>query len=864
MSDYSSSMWRWPAIMVIAILLCPLAVLPSNSQLRAKLAAHDGDEDSHRKSLSREALLREIWTRHEVNLRRREQAPDLNRPAATFSNIDLNDVAVIVGDNSLITPATPFDLNQQGVQFVPSGSGYTVSPSFAPFETTLGEKLDLTTTPAVNPIPSATTGDDAYILQDLGFNFNFFGTSYASLAVSSNGNLTFRPSGFNQNDFNIGATSPIETLTEFQRGLPRIAPYWHDLVATASVATGGNGVFIRRDSDRVLITWNNIRDFPNDPLVDQGVQRFQVSLFNDGRIVFTYDSIQLTSQALVGISPGQAVASATSIDLSAPPASVVGGPAVQFFSTITVVDYLAVIQAFYATHPGRDVYDFIYLMTDFDFSLGSAFAFYLPIRNEVGGIGYDQFDGDPGGILGGRKIQGFLNLSNVVGDYPAFPTSRFLVANHALSIMGQEQGHRWLAFPKFPGDPLLLLGRDDAHWSFFLNIESTLSSPAARRSSSAEGNVWQDNGNGFFVSTSLIDGYSRLDQYLMGLRPASDVADTFVIANPFNTTRTRSSNPRPNATTNGTRQNVSINQILTANGPRIPDVSTSPKNFRAAVVLLMQPGTQPTAETLTKVTRYRMAWESYFAQSTDYLATINTGLADQTASRVIAAVSAANYKPALAPGEIGALFGVELTDGRTESAVSQPLPTSLAGVEVLIDGAPAPLFYASPAQINFQVPRGTTSTTSTAEIAAPSATALVEVFRNGQLVRAGTFQVAPVIPALFTANASGSGPMAAVDAFTGEPAPFNARQANGQPNFVSVFGTGLGADGTDTDGNLSSSVQATIDGTPVTIDYAGRAGGFTGLNQLNIVFPPDLTPGTHSLLVFRNGFQSNLVTFTVR
>ena len=54
------------------------------------------------------------------------------------------------------------------------------------------------------------------------------------------------------------------------------------------------------------------------------------------------------------------------------------------------------------------------------------------------------------------------------------------------------------------------------------NTESNVSSVAARRSSSMEGNVWCDNGDGSFTSVSLIDGYSRLDQYLMGLRLARD------------------------------------------------------------------------------------------------------------------------------------------------------------------------------------------------------------------------------------------------------------------------------------------------------------------------------------------------------
>jgi len=74
----------------------------------------------------------------------------------------------------------------------------------------------------------------------------------------------------------------------------------------------------------------------------------------------------------------------------------------------------------------------------------------------------------------------------------------------------------------------------------------------------------------------------------------------------------------------------------------------------------------------------------------------------------------------------------------------------------------------------------------------------------------------------------------------------------------------LGADATDVDGNVNASVQATIDGVAATVDYAGRSPGFTGLNQYNLIFPANITSGSHMLVFSRNGIPSNQVTFTVR
>jgi uncharacterized protein (TIGR03437 family) len=867
----STHVWRWIAITLIVALFAPaLITLPSTRtnkgpfvKFKTNLAHHTGGKKN---GLSRQQIAREAELWHEINRRRLAETHALGAEALTadFINQDINDISVIQDDGRVIIPPNPFDLGARAVQFTPSGSGYTISAGTAAFENNLGPKLDFTVAPAVNPKPGTDPGDDAYIIRDFAFNFSFFGAPYSSVAISSNGYLTFRPGGVSQEAFDQGAVSSIASLAEFQLGLPRIAPYWHDLDARAAQTTGGAGVFFQQLSDRMLITWNNIRDFPNDPSNDNGVHRFQLTLFSDGRILFTYASAQLTSQALAGITPGLSSSIPTLVNLNSPPSSVFNSVVAEFFSTSTTIDTIGAAQAFYATHPGRDVYDFVYLVTDFDFNLGNAFAFYLPLRNDAQGIGQPVGMSPAASDINSQRIQGILNLSNISTQYPDSPVTRFLQVgfNHALSVMGQEQGHRWLAYIDFPGaDPALLLGRDDAHWSFFLSIPSNMSNLAAPRSSSVEGNVWLDNGNGTFTSINLIDGYSRLDQYLMGLRPASDVPDTFVIANPSGP-RTREANPRPNVTVNGVRQNVTINQIIQANGARQPDSTTAPKSFRAAVVLLTRQGTQPSAATLDKITRYRLAWESYFGQSTDFIGSINTGLADQTVARTIAAVSAASYKPTLGAGEISALYGAGLTSGGVAFATSQPLPTMLAGTQVRINGVLAPLFYASPTQVNFQVPTSTEATTISLSV--PSSTALIEVFSDGQLVRAGAFQIAPAVPAIFTLDQSGTGPGAAVDAFTGAFGPFNAKQSNGQPNIIAVFGTGLGADATDVDGNVNATVQATIDGANATVDYAGRAPGFTGLNQYNLIFPADITPGSHTLVFSRNGIPSNQVTFAVR
>lgn len=220
-------------------------------------------------------------------------------------------------------------------------------------------------------------------------------------------------------------------------------------------------------------------------------------------------------------------------------------------------------------------------------------------------------------------------------------------------------------------------------------------------------------------------------------------------------------------------------------------------------------------------------------------------------------VSAANYSSgAITEKAIVAAFGVGLALS-TESASSVPLPTTLAGTTVKVRDSNgverlAPLFFVSGEQINYQIPAGTAL-----------GMAAVTITNGNGIGATGLIEIRTSAPSIFTANASGSGPAAAVDALTGAAAPFNAKRAGGEPNILSIFGTGLGGDATDVDGNVNAGTTARIDGNPVTLHYAGRAPGYVGLNQFNVELPADITAGVHTLTLTR-GATSNTVTIAIR
>lgn len=838
---------------------------------RAAGAALQVNDPAPKKELSRQELAEEAraWHTATQEALRRDNPYALRSLTQAASVSVQNDVAVVTGDANIITSPKPFDLNLRATSFLPANNSFAVSTVSSLFDNNLGEKRDMTA--ANNPIPGAEPGDDAYVIEDLGFEFPFFTGSYPRVAVSSNGSLVFPTGSVDDESFKLGAVSSAPTLSEFQNGFPRIAPYWHDLDARAGVTTGVAGVYVRKSFDRVMVTWNYIRDYPNNPNVDTGLHRFQVTLFATGRITMTFDGAVLTSQTLIGISPGNGPGrtgqATTMVDLSTQRGATVfaQAPIAEFFSTTTRVDYISAVNAFYS-NLRRDDFDFVFFMTDFPYSVGASdeFAFYDALRNTDSGIGKDIGE-VPGATeeYGSSNLQGVLNMNSIVDAYPVYPTTRFLGSNHGLSVMAHELGHRWLSFIRFPGDELKLLGRQDAHWSFFVNSESTMSYPGVERSSVMEGNLWKPTADGRYVTAGLVDGYSKLDQYLMGLLPASEVGSISVLDSPSNISQTRVSSPQPNVIASGALNGYSIENITSRNGERSAPLK---KNFRAAVVLLVRPGTQPAAATFEKIKRYRYAFESYFEQATNTKGTIETGFDPQTQDRSIAIVSAASYKPLLAPGALASIFGIVKPSlgNRVVEASVVPGTLSLQNIRVTVNGTPASILALSSGQINFQVPRSITAVTPSLSV--NSATALAEVYDGNTLIAAGAFQIAPSAPMLATrlTNDQKEFVAAAFDATTGKGEPFPGVQPNGLPTILAVYATGLGADATDVAANVSSEVKATLNGTSVLVGYAGFAPGLPGANQINIYLPTNLGPGDYSLKISRNGVSSQEAKIKIR
>jgi uncharacterized protein (TIGR03437 family) len=207
----------------------------------------------------------------------------------------------------------------------------------------------------------------------------------------------------------------------------------------------------------------------------------------------------------------------------------------------------------------------------------------------------------------------------------------------------------------------------------------------------------------------------------------------------------------------------------------------------------------------------------------------------------VAGVSAASFKPsALANESIVALFGSALATS-TQAPTGAPLPVTLGGTSVTVrDSANneklAPLFFVSQGQVNFLMPAGL----------ANGAATIIATNPEGRVAR-GTIDIAPVAPALFSANADGRGVAAALvlrvkadGSQSYEPvATFDQSQnrfvaapidlgAESDQVFLVAYGTGI---------RFRSSlggVAAKVGGLDSQVLFAGAASGYFGLDQVNV------------------------------
>jgi hypothetical protein len=442
---------------------------------------------------------------------------------------DIGDVAVVVDNGLMVTSQDRFDLSfPTTLRFDPAGPGkFTVSRSAASFDTSFGPELTF-------GYPGATLwpGDDDS--QEVAFaaGFPWFGTTYSSVFVNTDGNVTLGEADF--------SSSPRDKA-RVALGAPRIAAFLHDwnpgdALNPDPTKHGSIHAVVKSDPARLVATWNGVADF------EGGVSStFQITLFATGAVEITFTSIDTpAAYGVVGISQGRGQGAIRQVDYSTQSAgqAIEAGTIVEAFAPLTQVDEQVIAKEFYKSHP--DEFDYLVIMTDFS---SDAFIHHYQISNQTHGIGtpltngrddnpstvYDhtaQFGsaGELEQVLGLNNIflypssandlvnpviEPYRSNSNVV-DAPATfgrpvtldgqtmsqdritgtlppdggEVSRYFARDgsysiwlsSAMAMTFHEVMHRWGAYVRFVHptkgtgfDSFDLLGIDTQHWSYFLN-----------------------------------------------------------------------------------------------------------------------------------------------------------------------------------------------------------------------------------------------------------------------------------------------------------------------------------------------------------------------------------------------------------
>ena len=240
----------------------------------------------------------------------------------------------------------------------------------------------------------------------------------------------------------------------------------------------------------------------------------------------------------------------------------------------------------------------------------------------------------------------------------------------------------------------------------------------------------------------------------------------------------------------------------------------------------------------------------------------------------IGVTNSASFAPitaSLAPGELVTLFGTGLSSSTLTTQGGIPFPTTLGGVQVLVNGTPAPIYYVSPTQISAILPYSL----STATLAS------IQVKNNGVTSNAVTQFTTDAIPGIFSQTANGLGYAAAVHAATGKLVTQANPAVAGE--YLALFLTGLGTitpaitDGAIGPTNpLSYADQFNSNNMGVFFDdynnnafpqgnvtYAGLAPGLAGLYQINVQVPTGVGPGDVYLEVFTDYADVNQIQVPV-
>jgi uncharacterized protein (TIGR03437 family) len=210
-----------------------------------------------------------------------------------------------------------------------------------------------------------------------------------------------------------------------------------------------------------------------------------------------------------------------------------------------------------------------------------------------------------------------------------------------------------------------------------------------------------------------------------------------------------------------------------------------------------------------------------------------------------AVVNAASFdSQALAPGEIFSIFG-------------ESLPQSPASTQVLVNGEPAPVFFANGSQINAQIPYDVPTDRPVSLSLSNAGTSSNAVLLNIRQAGPGIFTYSGNRAVVLNQDYSLNSPINparvgdAVMTYLTGPGPVSPAVATGSAAPSAPLS------------EVTAQYSFTIGGVQAAVPYFGLAPGFVGLYQANLQVPI-LEPGDYPVVVTVAGAASNGPLISIR
>ncbi len=484
---------------------------------------------------------------------------------------------------------------------------------------------------------------------------------------------------------------------------------------------------------------------------------------------------------------------------------------------------------FYSLFP--DDFDFINVVYE-----GSLF------QNRTHQIGKNEIRGI--GMIATNNTATFGSAGKLLG-LSRFPIDSFFDVDHGRnSAVGflDETGHQWLAFlsdAKFSGSR--------PHWPFSDLATGIMgfSDPTNGQGLGIPGDFVPEGPN-FRIQNRLgvpAQTFKDLELYLMGMIPSSQVGPHFVLRDQTQIGKLSS------GLLDGPADTVTIQDVIAANGARVPDSTGSQKTFRMATIYVTL-DRLASADEMAYYDHATTLMEGLFSQRTLGIGHLNTMIRDipnhvAPAKPEIHWVGQASGGFAISRNGWIEIKGAGLSP-TTAVWSSAPdfaqgrMPTALNGVSVRINGRPAYVYFVSPNQVNVL-----------AGLDAALGTVNVEVTSNG--VTSDPFPVTKnaSTPSFFYFGATSYIAATHADNTLLGPAYMSVPGAAFTParsgETIVLYAGGLGITlGTLTEG---ASTQSGALPTPPIVNIAGRVASVAfagvvapGLYQVNVTVPA-LTPG---------------------